>query len=368
GAGAGSGVGAPALAAAPRVPAEIRRGHSGTSTTQRAFSRFVAELPLVAPEVAARLVTVSPGVAASAHLRAWIEKVGIWTSGERDDWFASEGGQHVELGLAEDNLAGLLGALGATWRDGGASLLPVGTVDEALMVHAQAPWAAGIARGGHSLLVGTGAHRSPLTPLVGLAQAGCVAWEPAFAQDLEWCLLDALARLGRADGTSAYVRLSTRPLDQSLAAVPRDAAGRAARRRDALAGGYRLHVPALPARVAIAAVGAVVPEALAAARMLANEGGIAAEVLCLTSPDLLFGALQARQGLGAGDPSILARLFPSGREAGRPLVTVLDGHPHTLAFLSAVAHAPIACLGLDEAGDRDDDVETIVGAALDVIG
>jgi pyruvate dehydrogenase E1 component len=58
-------------------------------------------------------------------------------------------------------------------------------------------------------------------------------------------------------------------------------------------------------------------------------------------------------------------------------VTVLDGHPHTLAFLSGVRCMPITCLGVDDfgqSGDVDDlyhyfgiDTDTIVGAALDLI-
>ena len=72
---------------------------------------------------------------------------------------------------------------------------------------------------------------------------------------------------------------------------------------------------------------------------------------------------------------ILDELFPSDRAA--PLVTVLDGHPHTLAFLGSVRGVPVASLGVDDfgqSGDVDDlyehfgiDAETIVGAALDLI-
>ncbi len=56
---------------------------------------------------------------------------------------------------------------------------------------------------------------------------------------------------------------------------------------------------------------------------------------------------------------------------------MLDGHPHTLAFLAGVRGAPIACLGVDDfgqSGDVDDlyrhfgiDADTIVGAALDLL-
>ena len=107
----------------------------------------------------------------------------------------------------------------------------------------------------------------------------------------------------------------------------------------------------------------------------ALELGIAADVVCLTSPDLVFRALQARQGLGDGDDQILDDLFAPERTA--PIVSVLDGHPHTLSFLAAIGGAPIACLGVSDfgqSGDVDDlyrefgiDVDTIVGAASDLL-
>ena len=53
-------------------------------------------------------------------------------------------------------------------------------------------------------------------------------------------LLAALARLGRPGGRSAYLRLSTRPVDQTLAAIPTDPAARERRRRQVVAGGYPL--------------------------------------------------------------------------------------------------------------------------------
>ncbi|MEU0482850.1 hypothetical protein ABZ260_27150 [Streptosporangium sp. NPDC006013] len=34
-----------------------------------------------------------------------------------------------------------------------------------------------------------GAHQSITTPSIGLEQPGCIAWEPAFARDLEWTML-----------------------------------------------------------------------------------------------------------------------------------------------------------------------------------
>jgi pyruvate dehydrogenase E1 component len=382
-------------ASPPRVPDEIGRAHTGAASTQQAFGRFFVDLSRAAPTVAEHVVTVSPDVASSTNLGGWINRVGVWQLGDRIDWFAddtdtlvrwrqSEHGRHIELGIAEGNLVGLLGELGLTWSRDGQPLLPIGTLYDPFVNRALEPWSFGIYAGAQSILVGTpsgvtlapegGAHQSIITPSVGIEQPHCVAWEPAFGADLEWTLLHALSSLGRADGTSAYFRLSTRPLEQALAGVPEDPDGRERRRRQVLAGGYRLRTASRPPAVALVVVGALVPEAIAAGDEL-QSAGIPCDVVCLTSPDLIFRALQARQGLGDGDDAILEELFPADRVA--PIVSVLDGHPHTLSFLSAIRCTGIACLGVSsfgQSGDVEDlyrhfgiDADTIVGAAVDLI-
>lgn len=384
-----------AQAEPPAVPADLGRTHGGSASTQQAFGRFFVDLANSDPQVAARVVTVSPDVASSTNLGGWLNKVGIWSVGERIDWFAddtdtlvrwreSAHGQHVELGIAEVNLVCLLGELGLTWSRDGQPLLPIGTLYDPFVGRALEPWSYGMYAGGQSILVGTpsgvtlapegGAHQSIVTPSIGVEQPRCVAWEPAFGQDLEWTLLDALGRLGKPAGTSAYFRLSTRPIDQALAALPDDPDAREARRRQSLAGGYALRRAAGRPAMTIAAVGALVPEALAAADELSGAG-TAVDVLCLTSPDLVFRALQARRGVGEGEDWILDELLPAERAA--PIVTVLDGHPHTLSFLGAVRDVPITCLGVQDFGQSGDvedlyrhfgiDTDTIVGAALDLL-
>ena len=91
--------------------------------------------------------------------------------------------------------------------------------------------------------------------------------------------------------------------------------------------------------------------------------------MCITSADLLYRSFQARAGLANADPAVLDRLFP--HEA--PVITLLDGHPHTLSFLGS----PIACLGVQRFGQAGDiaelyehhqiDAESVVGAALDLL-
>ena len=249
------------------------------------------------------------------------------------------------------------------------------------------PWSFGIYAGGQSILVGTpsgvtlapegGAHQSITTPSVGLEQPGCTMYEAAFAIDVEWTLLAALARLGRPGGRSAYLRLSTRPVDQTLAAIPDDPAARERRRRQVVAGGYPLRRADGPPAVTIVAMGAVVPEALAAADRLTAQG-VGVDMVCITAPGLVFDAVQARSGQGSPDNSgeswILDAILPARRAA--PMVTVLDGHPHSLAFLAGVNQVRAAHLGVSAFGQSGGlgevyrhhglDTDTIVRAALDL--
>jgi pyruvate dehydrogenase E1 component len=378
----------------PAVPADLGRTPSGTATTQAALGRTLLDLNRAAPEAGARVVTVSPDVSSSTNLGGWVNKVGVWSSDERDDWFADDNetilhwrerpsGQHVELGIAETNLVGLMGELGATWNRWGQPLLPIGVMYDPFVERALEPWSFGMYAGGQSILVGTpsgvtlapegGAHQSIKTPSIGLEQPNCTTYEPAFALDTEWCLLASLARLGRPDGGSAYLRLSTRPVDQTLAAVPTDPAARERRRRQVVAGAYALRRAARPA-VTLVTMGALVTETLAAADRL--EGlGVGADVVCVTSPGLLFRALQARRGLDDADSWILDTVFPADRAT--PMVTVLDGHPHTLAFLTGVNVVRGTHLGVTRFGQSGDlesvyryhglDTDTILGAALDLV-
>ncbi|PXW30614.1 UNVERIFIED_CONTAM: pyruvate dehydrogenase E1 component [Williamsia faeni] len=377
----------------PAVPADFGRTPSGTSTTQAALGRTLLDLSRESPDAAQRVVTVSPDVSSTTNLAGWLNKVGVWSPGERRNWFDDDSetimhwrerptGQHMELGIAETNLVGLMGELGATWSRWGEPLFPIGVMYDPFVERALEPWSYGIYAGGQSILVGTpsgvtlaaegGAHQSITTPSIGLEQPGCISYEPAFAIDVEWILLSCIGRLGRSGGSSSYLRLSTRPVDQRLAAVPTDPAARERRRRQVVAGAYTVR-SATNAQVTLVAMGAMLTETLKAAERLADQG-ILAEVVCVTSPGLVFEALQARRGHGDAPTWILDQVFPAQRAA--PIVSVLDGHPHTLAFLQTINQVRGISLGVSrfgQVGTLDDvyiyhgiDTDSIVRAALDL--
>ena len=380
------------------LPTDIGRTPSGKATTQAALGRALLDLTREAPEASGRVVTLCPDVSSTTNLGGWVNKVGVWAARDRKDWFDDDPetilhwrerptGQHLELGIAEGNLVGALGELGATWSKWERPLLPIGVLYDPFVERALEPWAFGIYAGGQSILVGTpsgvslapegGAHQSITTPSVGLEQPGCVCYEPAFAIDVEWTLLASLARLGRPDGISAYLRLSTRPVDQTLSAVPSDPAARERRRRQVVAGAYLLRRAGGDPDVTIVVAGAMTTEALAAADRLAEQG-TDADVVVVTSPGLLFEALQARSGHpvpGASEPWILDAAFPARRAA--PMVTLLDGHPHTLSFLAGVNQVRSTHLGVTRFGQSGDlasvyryhgiDADSVVAAALDLV-
>ncbi|MGH3634144.1 MAG: transketolase-like TK C-terminal-containing protein [Mycobacterium sp.] len=379
-------------ASPPTVPYDIGRKMPAVSSTQAALGRTLLDLTRDAPQVARRVVTVSPDVSSSTNLAGWLNKVGVWSLSERPNWFGDDAetilhwrerptGQHMELGIAETNLVGLISELGTTWCRWGQPLLPIGVLYDPFVERALEPWTFGIYAGGQSILVGTpsgvslasegGAHQSIKTPSIGLEQPGCISYEPAFAAEVEWTLLHCLAQLGRPGGTSSYLRLSTRPVRQELAAIPDDGAARERRRRQVVAGAYTLRPSGSPA-VCLAAMGAMVTEALEAANRL-SQMRIDAEVVCITSPGLLFEAIQSRKGLSNAPSWILDQVFPAERAA--PMVTVLDGHPHTLAFLPSINNVGSTALGVSRFGQsgsidavyrhHEIDTDSIVRAALD---
>ena len=216
-----------------------------------------------------------------------------------------------------------------------------------------------------------GAHQSVITPGIGVALPAIAYFEPAFAREVEWILLHGLRGLADRTGESLYLRLSTKPVEQALAPPPSDEY-----RARVLRGAYRLvdarqapHWDPEDNAVSIFAVGAMVPEAVAAGRQL-GEAGVCASVFVVTSPDRLY------RGLREGRP-YLEELVGADEE-GVPVVSVLDGHSHGLAFLGGALGVPQQALGVDDfgqSGTRADlyhhygiDAPAIARAALTLLG
>ncbi len=353
----------PPAAAPPRadVPAVLEETYPTESSTQEAFGRVLGALARL--PVADAIVTVSADVAVTTHLAGWINRKGVYFPTAKPNpfadlpqamqWKESPAGQHIELGIAEHNLFLLLGALGLTRELSGVTLLPVGTLYDPFVprgldalyhaLYSGARFVVAATPSGVSLSPEGGAHQSVITPGIGVALPAIGYFEPAFAREVEWILLDALAGLAGGTGESLYLRLSTKPVDQSLAPPPS-----AEYRERVLRGGYRL----VDARgepgwdpeangVHLFAAGAMVTEAVEAGRVL-RERGVLANVFVVTSPDRLYRGLQS--------PRPYLEELVSADEEGVPVVSVLDGHSHALAFIGAALGVPQLPLGVDDFG------------------
>jgi pyruvate dehydrogenase E1 component len=355
-----------------RVPAR--------TSTQAAFGDVLSEAGRHA-SLAERVVTTSADVSVSTNLGGWINRVGVYDPVSRpvfDEtprllrWQPGPGGRHIELGISEMNLFMMLGQLGLTAELLGEPLVPIGTVYDPFIARGLDALIFSLYNESRFILVATpsgvslspegGAHQSTVTPSLGIELPGLRAWEPAFAREVAWCLEEAISGcVGERAGFSTYLRLTTRPADQSLADTVRERLGEEEWRRQTLAGGYvmlaarELH-PDLPAdapRVTLAAMGALVPEALAAARFLAAEE-VDVNLVVVTSADRLAAEMHGARldGVRSGSPGRLPHLetlFP-GAHRRAPIVTVLDGASHTLSFLGGAFGAPVVPLGVDRFG------------------
>lgn len=356
------------------LPASVGRVTAGASvSTQETFGRLLVRLA-DHPDVARRLVTTSPDVSVSTNLGGWINKMGVFHPDEQPDylgdgrllrWKQRSTGHHLELGISEMNLFLALHALGLAHELHGEMLLPVGTVYDPFVCRGLDALIYALYNGARFVVAGTpagvtlapegGAHQSSITASIGLELPGLSYAEPAYAQPLDWLLCDGLQRLARPDGDSLYLRLSTRPIDQSPFATCL-ANGDADRLRDdVLAGGYRLREPAGgPAEVVLAACGPVLPEVVAAAEQLEEEG-LAVVVIDLTSPDRLYRGWREATRAATVEARTAAPTFHlasllAPHERRLPIVTVHDAASHTLAWMGSVFGARVVPVGVDEFG------------------
>jgi pyruvate dehydrogenase E1 component len=353
-----------------------------TMSTQGGFGAILNELGRDGAPFAQRIVTTSPDVTVSTNLGAWVNRRGLFAREAMADVFRSERipstynwefsprGQHIELGIAEMNLFILLSALGLSHAMHGERLLPVGTLYDPFIARGLDALNYACYQDARFILVATpsgitlapegGAHQSIGTPLVGIAQDGLAAFEPAFVDELAVILAWALSYIQKdgegepsernwlrdETGGSAYLRLSTRPIEQPKRAMTPEL------RQAIVDGAYWMRKPGPNAQVVVVYTGAVAPEAINAVGLMAEDRRDIG-LLAVTSADRLnagwTAAQRARERGLVHARSHVERLFADvPRHCG--IVTVLDGHPATLAWLGAVGGHRVRALGVEHFG------------------
>jgi pyruvate dehydrogenase E1 component len=353
-------------------------------STQEGFGRLLIELSRAAGPIADRIVTTSPDVTITTNLGGWVNQRDVFHRERHDDvfkaenvlsvqrWAMSPKGQHVELGIAENNLFIFLAALGLAHDLFGARLFPIGVLYDPFIERGLDALNYACYQDARFILVATpsgitlapegGAHQSIGTPLIGMAQDGLAAFEPAFVDELAVILAWAFNYLQRdgdpkdsswlreAHGGSVYLRLSTRAIDQPAREITD------ALREAIIAGGYWLKPPRPGAELAIVYQGAVAPQALAVYNQILEDIPDAG-LLAVTSADRLNAGWQAAQRARQAGPTteqaaIERLLAPLARDAS--LVTVIDGHPATLAWLGGVCGHRVQALGVEHFGQSGD--------------
>jgi pyruvate dehydrogenase E1 component len=362
-------------AAGLKIPTSLDGSYSGNLSTQQIFGRILTLLARELPELCQRVVTCSPDVASSTNLGGWINRMEVWSRMEKEflpeegeagvlSWKETPTGHHIELGISEINLFMALGQLGLSHEVNGNLLFPIGTLYDCFVPRGLDAFYYGLYSGSKFIVVGTpsgitlapegGAHQSTITGSIGIELPALAAYEPCFGQELEWILMAGLKNI-QTRANSTYLRLTSRPVDQSLLTLPTDADARERLREQVIRGAYRLvdrsdDVGYLPGKnaVHIFAVGALMSEAVVAARELAEQG-VFANVFNVVGAGPLYREFQnARHAaLAGGDaPSHLLEELVPPAERGVPVVTVVDGHPHSLAWIGAALKAPTYPLGV----------------------
>lgn len=384
----------PAETVAPvPVPADIPVPDGKNQSTQAAFGRILLDLAKSNQPIGDRIVTTSPDVTVSTNLGGFVNQRGLFRRQELKDvfhaaripsaqkWAGHGAGQHIELGIAENNLFLMLAALGLSAPLFGTRLLPVGTVYDPFIARGLDALNYGCYQNARFLLVATpsgltlgpegGAHQSINSPLIGIGQPGLTYFEPAFVDELTVIMRWAFEHMQAPDGGSVYLRLTTRVIDQ----IERSDGDWEA---DALKGGYWLKRPAPGTEAAIVFAGAIAPEVIDAWTSLEPDiPGLG--LLNVTSPDLLHrgwsSARAARWTGGSAAPSHVETLLGElGPAAG--LVTVVDGSPSTLSWIGGVTGMRVSPLGVDRFGQTGDlpdlyatyrlDADAIVEAAANL--
>lgn len=344
----------------------------GKISTQIAFGKIMNDLAREETDFVSRIATTSPDVTVSTNLGGFVNRKGLFSRTASEDvfkqrkiaspqiWAHTPKGQHVELGIAENNLFLMLAAMGLSKDLFGQRIFPVGTVYDPFIARGLDALNYACYQDARFILVATpsgvtlapegGAHQSISSPLIGMGQPGLTYWEPAFADEVRVILQEAFDAIERPEGGSSYLRLSTRQIDQ----VDREMTDELA--SDILNGAYWAKKPSGDANLAVVYSGAIAPEAMSAWEQLVEDvPGIG--LLAVTSPDVIhrdwMASTRSPWTGEAGATSHIERLLGE-LSSSSGLVTIIDGGPSTLSWMGSVRGQRVRALGVERFGQTGD--------------
>jgi pyruvate dehydrogenase E1 component len=315
---------------ASRVAAFALQADGKAMSTTMAFVRLLGNL-LKEPELGPRIVPIVADEARTFGMAALFRQVGIYApegqryepedAGTLASYRESRDGQILEEGINEAGAMASWTAAATSYSTHGLAMLPfyiyysmfgfqrVGDLIWAAADQRARGFLLG-ATSGRTTLSGEGLqHQDGASHLVAATVPNCVAWDPAFAYELALIVEHGLQRM-LVQQHDVFFYLTVMNQNHEQPSMPN--MGQQGAAEGVLRG---LHVlPALPEvamlpdaapRCVLLGSGAILHEALAAARLLATDWGVAATVASVTSWSEL-----AREGMAAERTRLLGGTAP----------------------------------------------------------
>ena len=337
------------------------------TSTQDAFGQILNDIGKEKGNNTKRIITTSPDVTVSTNLGSWVNQRNIFSRNAKEDifkkkkvtsaqkWKYSPQGQHIELGIAENNLFLLLGALGISKNIFGTRLLPIGTIYDTFIGRGLDALNYATYIDARFILVGTpsgitlshegGAHQSIITPNIGISQPNLSYYEPTFADELNILIFWALNNIQKKNGRSVYLRLSTKKLQQPKRELT------LSMRNDIINGGYWLRDSSEQLDFVIICTGVIVGEVMNCLNILKEEN-LNIGVFVATSPDQLFRDWMKSSKSSNYESHLEKKL--TNINAKTPIITLIDGHPSTLSWVGSVKGQKVIPLGVNYFGQSGD--------------
>ena len=336
-------------------------------STQEAFGKIMNEIGKVNNSFTDRIITTSPDVTVSTSLGGWVNKKNIFNTYKKTDIFGEKkvfssqkwkyvpDGQHIELGIAENNLFLLLASLGISDKLFGKRILPVGTIYDTFIGRGLDALNYATYIDSRFILVGTpsgvtlshegGAHQSILTPNIGISQPNLAYYEPSYADELEFLFFWGLEYMQKKEGSSIYFRLSTKKLIQPERKLSQK------NKMDIVTGCYWLHKPKTSQPIILICTGVMIGEVEKLQDEITKEE-IDLGILIATSPDRLY--LDWLNSKDNNTTSHIEKTLQAYNNRSTALITIIDAHSSSLAWIGSVLGQRVYPMGLNKFGQSGD--------------
>ena len=352
-------------------PKSFKNDYKNMMSSQQIFGLLMTENSRLEENIRNKFVSISPDVASSTNLGGWINKMGIWQSHQATElpeedlvralnWEMSKSGQHIELGISENNLFMALGQLGLTEELFGSTLIPIGTLYDPFVRRGLDALFFGVYSGAKFIMIGTpsgislspegGLHQSLITPSIGMEMPELDYYEPAFGKELEWIFLNGMNNVSNRI-SSLYLRLTTSRLNQDLFNEYNNNKDMDLLREDVINGAYlfnsNISNDSTEYKVNLFSMGAMFSEVVEAQNELLKEG-ISSNLINITGPGPLYRNFHDNSLNGSHLLKIL------GNHTNLPSLSIIDGHPHALSWIGSALGVKSISLGITEFGQSGD--------------